>query len=115
MKKLLRKLQQDQLSVLKEHKGIQTFDREVDVLKNNEIPSAALVVLEGGADILKCNEAVIRVSPGYAIGLDDLWCSEPSSLHLRANPDLKAIILSKSDLGEDSRIFPIIHKLINAA
>lgn len=111
---MLRKLQQDQLEELKEQKGVQTFDREVDVLRGNEIPSAALIVLEGEADILKCNEAFLRVSPGYAIGLDHLWSSEPTMLHLRAKPDLKAIVLSKSDMREDSLVFPIIHQLIQA-
>lgn len=113
MKKLLRKIDLDHLKVLSETKGVQTFENDVDVFKNNEVPSAALIVLEGEADILKKEEEFLQVSPGYALGLNELKERSPSSLHLRAKRNLKAIILSRFDFSEDSPLCPLLEQLMS--
>lgn len=112
--KKLRKIKLDQIEELIKRKGILVFERECDVMRNDEVPALAIVILEGEAHILKSDEEFLTLSPNYAVGLDELKGSLPGGLHLRAKPDLKAIILSKLDLNEDSSIFPIIKPVLNS-
>lgn len=93
-------------------KGVQVFERETEVMKSDEVPAVALVVVEGEADILKHNEEFLQISPGYVLGLDQLHKNSPSNLNLRAKPNLRAILLSKFDMYQDSIVYPLLQQLM---
>ena len=112
MKKLLRKLNTEDLDALMRLKGVHTFENDIDVLKCNEVPSAAVVIVDGEADVLKRNEEFLQISPGYAIGLDEVHQSSPARISLRCKKNLKAIILSKFDFSEYSAVHGILNQLI---
>lgn len=114
MRKLLRKLCHDEISLLLEHKGIQTFENDMDILRCDEIPAAAVVIVEGEADVLKHEVEFLQISPGYAIGLNEVRESSPAKLSLRGKKNLKAIIISKFDFQENSPLFALLQILTSA-
>lgn len=113
MKKILRKLHEDDLQALKKWKGVQVFEQDMDVLKSNEVPYAAVVIVEGEADVLKRDEEFLQISPGYVLGLEELYENRPASVSLRAKKNLKAIIVSKFDLTECSPLFLLLTGMVS--
>lgn len=98
MKKLLRRFNEQDLEDLSQKRGVVTFEVDRDLLKANEIPRAAFVVLEGDAIILKKDEGFLKLGHGYAMGFKELLENLPSKFHCRALKNLKAIILSRMDV-----------------
>lgn len=93
-------------------KGVQVFEQETDVMKSDEVPTVAIVIVEGEADIMKQDEEFLQISPGYVLGLDQLHKCSPSHLNLRAKPNLRAILLSKFDMYQDSIVYPLLQQLM---
>ena len=112
MKKLLCKLKNEDLDTLMKLKGVHVFENDVDLLKCDEVPSAAVVIIDGEADVMKRNEEFLQISPGYAMGLDELHRSIPARISLRCKKNLKAIIISKFDFSEHSSVHSILSQLI---
>lgn len=112
MKKLLRKLNTEDLDTLMKLKGVHTFENDFDLLKFDEVPSAAVIIVDGEADVLKSNEEFLQISPGYAMGLEEVQQSSPARVSLRCKKNLKAIILSKFDFSEHSSVHAILAQLI---
>lgn len=115
MKKQLKKLCNSDLNKLKDLKGIRTFEADNDLIKKNEVPPVAIIIVKGEANILKQDSEFLKVNPGYALGIEEMKENKPSSLNLRAKRNLKAILLEKCDLSDGSPLKPMLDQIFKAA
>ena len=111
MEKLLRKFTKEEIEKLKALKGVRTFHHDYQLLKANEVPEHAALLIEGEFGVLKNNEEVLLLNPGYAIGLHEVMKNEPTKMNVKARKNAKAIILSKLDFDENSPLFAILGNL----
>lgn len=84
--------------MLREEFDLLTFSHDYDVIYENQIPIAGIVIVEGKVEFLKRSKPQGCAHSGDVIGLSELLHNKPIKFSCRIKADSKVLLLGKSHL-----------------
>lgn len=79
-----------------------SFAKEFDIFYKGQIPTAALLLVEGKIGIVKRNKSVTIIKPNEICFLDELLSETPLKNNIRVYPNTKLYMIDRYSLIEDT-------------
>lgn len=113
MKEKIIQLKPEDLLKFSQSFELLTFKNDFDLVYENQIPSAGIVLLEGLIELVSRSKVVMNVYPGHLLGVMNLLNAQPVTYGCRVKANSKIILLGKSDIlnyvkNKKSDLFPIL-------
>jgi hypothetical protein len=98
MNKKMKLLNSLQMSTLKKKFGVLHFRYEFDLIYENQIPNTGIALVNGEIILNKKSKTVMKIKPGFLMGIHELINSEMVKLGCKVSADSEIIIINKSDI-----------------
>lgn len=117
MKKSLTEISVSQLENLRRDHKVISFDMDMDLVYEKQIPIAGLVLLQGEIEFTKRYKTQGTTTTSCILGLNEVMNELPVQHGCKVKKDSEVILLGKSELlraisEEQSAIFPLIKKYL---
>lgn len=113
MKEKIIQLKPEELLKISQSFERHTFKNDFDLVYENQIPSAGILLLEGSIDLISNAKVVMKIYPGHLLGVTHLMNAQPVTYGCRVKANSQIILLGKSDIltyvkNKKSDLFPIL-------
>lgn len=118
MKRSLTEISAIELENLKKNHEVISFDTDMDLVYEKQIPIGGLVLLQGEIEFTKRYKIHGTTTSSCVIGLNEVLNEIPIQHGCKVKKDSEVILLGKSELlnatEEHSAIFPLIKRFLKA-
>jgi len=118
MKKKFKILSSDEMDVLKARFDTFTFNRDTDLVYENQIPNTGVVLVDGELNLFKRSKILEKINSSVALGVYQLVNDEPVKIGIKVKSPSEVILLNKSEIREilnqeeNCEVQTILQKLI---
>lgn len=118
MKRSLTEISATQLENLRKNHEVISFDTDMDLVYEKQVPIAGLVLLQGEIEFTKRYKTQGTTTSSCILGLNEVLNELPVQHGCKIKKDSEIILLGKSELlnatEEQSAIFPLIKKFLRS-
>lgn len=113
MKEKIIQLKPEELLKFSQSFEMLTFNNDFDLVYENQVPTAGILLLEGNIDLISNSKVVMKIHPGQLLGVTHLLNEQAVTYGCRVKANSKIILLGKSDIltyvkNKKSDLFPIL-------
>jgi len=113
MKKRIKRLTSEEISILKGRYNPLRFINEFDLVYESQVPNTGIVLLEGEIALCKKRKIHETILPGCLIGVYELINNEPVKLGCKVKSNAELIMIQKSEIldalnDKDPELYEII-------
>lgn len=96
------------------------FSNEFDIVYESQVPTAAIILLEGRVDFIKRNKSRGESNCGTLMGIDQLFHDQPVRYGARISAGSELVVIPKSAImeavrNESSSLYPVLRKLLKSS
>ncbi|MFL5784579.1 MAG: hypothetical protein ACJ76H_08230 [Bacteriovoracaceae bacterium] len=113
MKRITRKLSDQELAELERHFGSFEFHNAFDLVYEDQIPNTGVIVLAGEAVLTRKKRIFDRIERGTLYGIYELLNNEPVRHGCKVRDNAKVILLKKTDLKDLSNEDSLLSKILS--